>query len=44
MKALMKEYFEITITMLYYKNNGTFSLDIVMMTIKIHYALTVELK
>ena len=44
MKALMKEYFEITVPMLYYKNHGPFRLDIGMMPIKIHYALTVELK
>ena len=44
MKALMKEYFGITVPMLYYKNHGPFHLDIGMMPIKIHYALTVELK
>ena len=44
MKALMKEYFGITVPMLYYKNHGPFRLDIGMMPIKIHYALTVELK
>ena len=44
MKALMKEYFGITVPMLYYRNHGPFRLDIGMMPIKIHYALTVELK
>lgn len=47
MKALIKEYFGITVPMLYYQSyiiRTMNRLDIGMMPIKIHYALTVELK